>query len=122
MLSDAYEQAILRIQSAFRRHQAQKRARELRKRLDARIDNMTRYREKVIQMTSFFRVRLGFYIDEDITELGIALKNEGNGQNIVKMKTLKLIEFLDENTSIIDVCNTIEEMLVHHAQTLIIDP
>jgi hypothetical protein len=83
---------------------------------------MARYRQNIIEMSRCLKVKVTFYIDSDITMLGLSVTNENNGQSIVELKTLKLMEFLDENTTIVDVCNTIEEMLKHHSDTILIDP
>jgi hypothetical protein len=45
-------------------------------------------------------VKLSFYIDDDLSKLGLSLKTEGEGEYIVELKILNLMEFLDENTSI----------------------
>ena len=86
------------------------------------IQSMTKYRQNIVEMSRCLKLKVTFYIDEDITNLGISVRNQDSGQEIVQLKTLKLVEFIDENTTLVDVCNTIQDMLAHHSDTLIIDP
>ncbi len=83
---------------------------------------MTKYSHNILELSGILKVRITFYLDNEFSHLGISLKNETTGETIVELKKLKLMEFLDETTTLFDICHTIEEMLTNQSDQLLKDP